>query len=323
MPFFKVPDLVSETILVKFEIDTLAIPLARSISVFDNRVQPGKIIAVDQVKKLMYIPVDRFFELEEPLADVVQKSYGANPQNPDYMLSIENITIWYDTNIRFQKVMVLNGYTRLLNEANETVKEWQWEFQSSRIKKKNREKWVGDLAGRWIKAQHNSLEADIPAISITPHKYRRKLNLWSDYVYLKDGYILDVRMSLDFPTDQLKSYLRKNPGIYFRKSTEHESIAMSGTNLTWFYRLNSMFQSRIDGTIRIGFNNFERSKFDHVDWHNIFLVNIGTTASIEYQPPFYKGIYGGLGVHYSHNLLPDIIEKSAFGVLLTVGVTLP
>lgn len=74
---------------------------------------------------------------------------------------------------------------------------------------------------------------------------------------------------------------------------------------------------------RFGFNNFNSDKFSHLDFWNIFLINIGLSASIEYRPVYHRGFFWGIGLYGSINVLPDVISRFEPGLLFTLGIILP
>lgn len=146
---------------------------------------------------------------------------------------------------------------------------------------------------------------------------------WSEFIFFKDGYGVNVHFTLDFPPDQKSSWRRGSPGLFYRKSDIHESIAIGGKDQQWYHRLSPDWIAKTSTAFRFGFNNFEGGHFDHLDYENLLYVNVSGQASIEYRPIYHKGVYGGFGLYTGYNILPDVIPRFDLGLLLSVGVLLP
>jgi len=146
---------------------------------------------------------------------------------------------------------------------------------------------------------------------------------WSEFIFFGDGFAINAHFRLDFPADQESKWMRGSPGLFYRRSDIHESIAIGGKDQQWFQRLSPQWITQVSGTYRFGFNNFEGGHFDHLDYYNLFYLNLSAQASVEYRPVYHKGVYGGIGVYAGYNILPDVIPQAEIGLLLRVGVLLP
>lgn len=240
---------------------------------------------------------------------------------------IDNISLWYDGSPLFLKGWTLNGCTRLTDGKGTTIREWQWEHRVKKKRKQKAEKAIGRLVGEWMAAQGKALNEDTSVRETSPYRYRRQLLFRVDTIILPDGYILDGHLSLDFPADQMETYIRGAPGmeIYYRKSSRHESIAVGCKQQQWLMRLRPSWLGRLNFSFRVGGNSYNPDKFDYVKWWNILLVNFGLTAAVEYRSSYHRGLFAGIGLYQSVNVLPlpDVVPPYAIGFLLTVGVVLP
>jgi hypothetical protein len=323
--FLKLPtnrQLISDTLYVKVN-DSL-IKTGSNIKVMDNRVNPGSTLHIGQVNVLRYIPIDRYYLLEKPLESMLSKvlSLPESSGGNNYSLIVDNLTIWHDSKPLFINKWILNGYSRLENSDHQTVEEWQWEVKIKGSKKKKVELKIGQLFDEWIKIQNDTLKSANLKNIIQPHPYKRQLMMTTAFIKYGDGYAINSRMPLYFPADQQKSYFRSAPGILYQKSSEHEAIAVGGWDISRYYRLNQSFVARTNGTFRLGFCRFNTDKFDYINWKNMFLINTTINASIEYFPPFYRGLYAGIGINQSFNFLPDVVQQYNIGLLLTIGVVI-
>ena len=316
---------IADTLVINLPADSTLTAAGTSLPVFDSRKTPGPILGIRQIKKYKYLPVDQYLVLPESLSAALGKHLSADIVRPGDTLVIDHISLWYDGSPLFLKGWTLNGRTRLVDGEGATLSDWQWEHRVKKKRKQKAEDAIGRLIGKWMSAQARALNDDRSARGFSPYRYRRQLMFRVDTIILPDGYILDGRLSLDFPADQLDRYVRGAPGmnIYYRKSSYHESIAVGCKEQQWLIRLSPSWLGRLNFTYRVGANSFNPDKFDYVDWWNILLVNIGLTAAVEYRPRYHKGLFAGAGLHQAVNVLPEVVPRYATGLLLTAGVVLP
>ncbi len=316
---------VADTLVINLPEDSSLIAADMPLRVVDYRETPGPFLGIRQIKKWKYIPVDQYLVLPESLSAALGRRLPADFTRPSDTLVIDNISLWYDDSPLFLNGWTLNGRTRLVDGEGATLSDWQWEHRVKKKRKQKAEDAIGRLVGDWMEAQGKALHAELPPATTSPYRYRRQLMFRVDTIILLDGYILDGRLSLDFPADQLDRYIRGAPGmsIYYRKSSQHESIAVSCQEQQWLIRLSPSWLGRLNFTYRVGANSFNPDEFDYVDWWNIFLINVGLTAAVEYRPRYHKGLFAGAGLHQAINVLPEVVPRYATGLLLTAGVVLP
>jgi len=320
---FSWSDLISDTLYVSTYADSLKPTDFPVVEVRDARPDPPTILGIQQTKKWRYIPVDQFIALNEPLAIQLSKFLQKNRVNGDQILIIDNLSLWYDASPTFGAARTLNGYSRLVDSSGTTIRDWQWELREKKVKKQRVEDNIGILLDKWMIAQTETLQRQPTKLPVSPFIYRRQMISWLDLIGLRDGYIMIAHLTLDYPADQMPKYIRGSPGIYYRKSSRHESIAIGGKDQQWYFRLNPSWLGRLNTTVRVGFNNFNPDKYDYVDFWNIMLINLGFSASIEYRPVYRRGIFVGAGLHQAVNILPTVIKRLETGLMFSVGVVLP
>jgi hypothetical protein len=290
----------------------------------DARPIAGRFFALIEKTKWLVIPVDHYVIFNAPLASIAESGLRAvAAPSGCQRLVIDNLTYWKKENAFLHGGYFLNGYTRLIDSTGNTIQDWQWEFREKKAEKEM-SKRIRLLIDEWIREQAVSIQKfKAHPFGISPRTYRRELKSWVDCIYLEDGFILDSRIMLDFPTDQKDRYIRGASGIYFRQSSKHQSIAIGGLNRQHYFRAGDSFLFHVNVTGRIGFNTYRTGKFEYVNPWNILLVNMGLTQTFEYHPRFHRGIFAGIGLHQSINLLPEILDLFEPGLVMTIGVTLP
>ncbi len=314
---------VSDTLKIQLSVDSLTYKREAGLTIIDSRDLPGDLIGIQQVKRWRYIPVDQYIVLHEPLINTLKKYYLKDSCDFKGTLDIKNLTLWKDKKPVFSKGRKLNCYTILIDSSGNAISDWMWEFTVKKKRKQKDADVIAELIDQLMSKQIDAIKQKKFHHKLYPYFYRRQLINWYDLIFLKDGMIIIGHLTLDFPPDQMKKYVRGSPGIYYRKSSFHESIAIGGMDQHWYSRINKNFSKSVSFSYRFGFNNFNSDKFSHLDFWNIFLINIGLSASIEYRPVYHRGIFLGIGLYGSINVLPDVISRFEPGLLFTSGVLLP
>lgn len=316
-------ELIADTLHVPMDFVSSDMMEITTISVADHHEFGPRILDVRQVNKYLIIPVDQYLVVSDSLSVLFQRFLGDPLPHTDATLHIGTLDLWHDGKPFFATGWMLNAETRLVDGSGETVSVWQWELKRNPPRKEEFEETVSMLMMDWFSDQQTALlQRDFSLPEVT-RPYRRTLNLWMNTLFFQDGYALDGRLSLYYPGDQQRNSIRGVPGMYYRKSPVRESIAIGGNNILWSHRMRSDWLFKLDGTFRVGFNQFKSREFEHIDWYNLLFVNIGLSQSIDWMPRYYKGIYAGIGVHQSINILPNVIEWFEPGVQFTVGLRLP
>ena len=321
---FSWSELISDTLYISTYADALTLTGLPAISVNDERAESPTILGIQQIKKWHYIPVDQYIALNEPLEIQMTKFFQKFQVTSNQTLVIDYLSLWYDASPAFGAARTLNGYTRLVDSSGKTVRDWQWELREKTAKNQKPADNIAILLNKWMIAQTESLQrrpaSDLP---VSPYRYRRQMIPWTDIISLGDGYIVIAHLALEYPADQMVKFIRGSPGIYYRKSSKHESIAIGGRDQQWYFRLNRSWLARLNTTVRVGFNNFNPREYDYVDFWNIMLINLGFNASLEYRPIYHKGFFVGAGLHQAVNLLPSVINTLETGLLFSIGLVLP
>ena len=322
-PKFDINEFISDTLTVSLPVDSFKVDCQLKLKIIDDRSIPGLILGIQTSEKWKYIPVDQYVVIQNELGSTLECYFLRDSVDMNGSLYIKNLYHWYDGKPAFNKGRKLNAYTVLEDSSGAVVSDWMWEFTLKPKKKQKSDAVVGILMDRWLTEQVESIRSENFHRSIYPYLYRRQLMNWWDFIILQDGYILNGHLTLDFPADQEHSWMRGSPGIFYRKGQYHQSIAIGGKDQQWYTRLNQNLVRRINVSYRFGFNNFDPDKYEHLDVWNILLVNLSVNASMEYRPVYLKGLFLGLGLHASINVLPEVIDRVEPGLLVTAGFILP
>jgi len=323
---FKFPSIetfISDTLNIDVDQDSSLVPSASPIQVIDSRILDGSILGIRQTKKYRYIPVDQYLALDQPLSDLFQTQFVADSLELSGTLHLSKLILWTDNSAVLQKGLCLSAYTTFHDTLDQPVSDWIWELRVKREKKEADTLYLGRVIQEFAREQSRVLaERDFHS-DFYPHLFRRQLMTWSEFIIFGDGFAINAHFRLDFPPDQESKWVRGSPGLFYRRSDIHESIAMGGKDQQWYQRLSPSWITQVSGTYRFGFNNFERGEFDHLDYWNLIYLNLSGQASVEYRPIYHKGIYGGLGLYAGYNILPDVIPQTELGLLVRVGLLLP
>jgi hypothetical protein len=293
------------------------------IQVQDSRDLDQNIIGIRQTKKWRYIPVDQYLALDQPLADIFESQFSRDSIDLSGTLHLSKLILWTDNSTFQRKGLCLSAYTSFHDTLDQPVSDWIWELRVKREKKEADTLYLGRVIQEFAKEQSNVLAETDFNVGFYPHLFRRQLMTWSEFIFFGDGYAINAHFTLDFPPDQESGWMRGSPGLFYRRSDTHESIAIGGMDQHRYRRLSPSWITQLSGTYRFGFNNFERGQFDHLEYYNLFYLNLSAQASVEYRPVYHKGVFGGFGLYAGYNILPDVIPQTEIGFLVRVGLLLP
>ncbi len=323
---FKIPPIetfISDTLEIEVPIDSLIDWNQSTLKVIDSRNLESQILGIRQTKKFKYIPVDQYLALNQSLADLFQAQFVSDSLQVSGILHISNLVLWWDGSPVVDKGLCLNAYTSFHDTSGNPVSDWVWEIRLKKEKKEEEAAYLSRFVQELTRQQSVAISNGEFNPEFYPHLFRRQLMTWSEFIFFKDGYGLNVHFTLDFPPDQKSDWKRGSPGLFYRKSDIHESIAIGGKDQQWYRRLNPNWITQASGTFRFGFNNFEEGHFDHLEYQNLLYLNISGQASLEFRPTYHKGVYGGLGIYTGYNILPDVIPQTELGGFIRLGVLLP
>lgn len=323
---WKLPPLevfITDTLHLQIIKDSTAKFSESTLDVIDSRMPGDQILGIRQTMKYKYIPVDQILFMERSMSDLFQYQFSTDSIDLKGSLSISHLILWHDSQAFFRKGLCMNAYTTYHDTSGRPVSDWIWEVRLKRKKKEKDEDFLGRVVQELLTAQSQALLTQNFNNEFYPYLYRRQLKTWSEVIILPDGYAINAHLTLDFPPDQMEKWVRGSPGIFYRRSDVHESIAIGGFDQRWYKRINSSFVTSSSATFRIGFNNFERGGFDHLAYENLLYLNLSTHLSFDYRPIHYRGLYGGFGIYGGYNILPTVIPGFEAGLSAKLGVLLP
>ena len=323
---YKLPSLgtfVSDTLYIEVAQDSTLAVSAGKMEIIDSRSLDESILGIQQTKKFRYIPVDQYLAMDQSLSKLFRSQFVSDSLEISGTLHISNLILWTDNQQFLEKGLRLNAYTTYHDTLGQAISDWIWEINLKKKRKQAEADYLAGLVKELLEQQSTALATHDFNPVFYPHIFRRQLMTWSEFIFFSDGYAINTHLTLDFPPDQESTWKRGSPGLFYRKSSIHESIAIGGKDQQWYRRLSSGWITKGSTTFRFGFNNFEGSHFEHLDYQNLLYVNISGQASIEYRPVYHKGLYGGLGFYVGYNILPDVIPQAGLGLLFSVGLLLP
>ena len=321
---FSIQKLISDTLEITIQIDSSAVD-QNALTVLDLRPNDGTHLVVTQINRYLYIPVDRFVVLNLPLASIMGVKLHSPLPGSNMILSVNHLNIWMDKGPLFARRWKLNAQTNLqFGDPVKTVT-WNWDIRLPRDRTlKDLDQKFFRLLELWLQALQIKLDnTDFETATSGPiPNYKRQLDTWCDLVVFPDGNSINTRLLLEYPEDQLTRWIRGNPGIYYSRFIRYESVAIGGLEQMWYRRLSANSVSRYGMTGRLGFNSFNPDYFDHVEWHNIFLVQLSAQISLDYYLGENQRYYLGIGIFQSGNILPDNVPRFNTGVSGCMGIKL-
>jgi len=314
---------ITDTLQVDLQPDSNTADILSAIRVHDIRPSGPRILDIQETEVFKVIPVDQVVSLPRPLAALFQERFSQDSLSGAGDLHLVHLTLWMDNKPFLAKGRRLNAYTVFYDSAGLPVSDWCWEISLKQERKEAETHYLGRLVKAWTTAQSHAIQEGDFNTELYPHLYRRQFLAWNDLIWFPDGFALNAHLTLDFPADQEKHYVRGAPGVYYRQGKHHETIAIGGMDQHWFWRLDERFLLKVNVSGRFGFNNFDRQHYGHLDPWNILYVGVTSLSAVEYRPVYHKGMFAGAGVFQSFHALPDAIRPYEIGLSLTVGLLLP
>ena len=65
-------DFIADTLFIHMPVGSMLSATNTALQIVDNRNLPDNILGIQQIKKLKYIPVDKYIAINKPLSDVLQ-----------------------------------------------------------------------------------------------------------------------------------------------------------------------------------------------------------------------------------------------------------
>ncbi len=301
--------------------DTLACNFRSRITVLDRRPLSGNILDIHQINRYKYIPVDELI-LVHPAVDTLIRCSLPDDSTLTGTLSLGHLRIWYDGKPWFDKGYKLNAYTIYRSANGDTARDWLWEIPVHFRKKEAKASAFRRAVDQFTDNQGKALES-LTVIPLYPFPYRRQLQSWAEYGFFGDGYSLNAHFTLDYPTDDMHNYRRGSPGVFYRKSRRAESISIGGRHQSWNTRLSDAWTFRTETGLRIGFNNFNRHYFNHLDPWDIMSVMATWQNSLIRDPARKRGLTAGIGIIQIVRALPTVLPVWEAGVTFNIGIKLP
>ena len=297
--------------------------ITNKIQIKDSRSLAPDIIDIHQTKKLKYIPVDQLIISKPRLDSLILRSINADSVSTSGTLYLKHLNIWYDSKPWFNKGHKLNAYTLFNSNDGAIAQDWLWEISLKRKKKEKQGDYFTRLILELGKQQGQAL-INPTSSTLYPFEYRRRILSWSDFMIFPNAYGVNIHFTIDYPADQMNKYFRGSPGIFFRKSKKVESISVGGKrHQSWNWRYKNDFLIKSETGIRFGFNNYNRDYYNHLDFWELFNLQMTWENSLLWRPRFHKGIYGGIGIVQIIRALPTVLPIYEPGFMLTIGVSLP
>jgi len=320
---FDIRDFIADTLLITLPVDTAFIAGETNLTIVDERWPSGRLLGIQSTRKWKYIPVDQLLMLNRDLSLAARDYCRRDSLRTSGTLYIKKLVYWKDDSPFFNPGRKLNAYCLLTDGVGQVMSDWLWEYTLKLKKKQKDSTIIAEMMNRWLIEQTEAIRRENFHEQIYPYLYRRQMMSWADYILLTDGYAVNVHLTLDFPADREKAWIRGSPGMFYRRGRYHQSLAIGGKDQQWYARLNSSWIRRLNLTLRFGVNNFDHSHYEHLDIWNLFLFNLSVNAALEYRPVYLKGFFGGLGLHTALNVLPEVIGRVEPGLLFTMGWILP
>lgn len=310
-------------------VDSIHIP-AKIDSVLDLReVDNPCLLKIDEIKKYVFIPVDRHIISAKPPAQVIHRALPFT-QDSDTCISvgIRQLEFEKQTHFFFLNRSTLSASMQFRREGHETPVIIHYESFFDRFLKspslkesyqKNFESFIQNMAVD-LSAYSRALPFKDNSLTDNHHDCPWNfLNSGSDIIYNFSGYIIDGYLYFSHPEIQ-KITLRAGGVLRYRNEEDFESLEYKLANDFLFYRLNRIAAIRFKSQLLLGINRWK--DMDHVkhELYDAMIFDLSLAQSVHYFPINRKSLLFGIGIQESVYYIYSLGFRFQTGLLLQVGL---
>ena len=304
--------LISDSLVVNFGYMIEPRISSAADKVIDQRNLRPNCIAIGERTKYLFVPVDYFIVLPNPLSTGIQKMFlqktDSSPQ-VNFNLEIKEFNIRSEAH-SFTNKYICNSIISVYKAAgheNDYLGTLVYETQTtgSTAKKKQKEAYETciDAWKQSFASDMNKIAVQASADSIVtfknlikePSDFRKNFIISTDVAIGINSWLIDGELMFSHPEPQ-RQFFRRGKILRYRHEEKYQSLEFSIVNNQFNYRLTDNFVFVLKSKLFWGLNSWNKNEYSTHGLQDIFLIDLSLSQSILYNPFYKRGFICGLGL---------------------------
>ena len=282
-------------------------------AVNDERGEKPHFIGVFEIKKYLFVPVDKYITIERPIGQEISNLFEVEPYHANrkvYKLTIREFDLgirsqlfskrfFANVNIgvfekgvdgSFQQTGILlyenavspkGGSSKVKQGYEALLDEWKRQFSSDMLK-----------VAMCPQLQEGCEVTNFIAPSFST---RNNLLLNAESYFWVDSWLVDGEIIFSRP-EALKRFYRRAYCLRYRKDPKFQSFESSISNDQYYIRLNRNFVLVTKSKLYFGINLWNEDEYKGKGFEDVFIFDYSIGQSINFNPYFSKGFTGSIGL---------------------------
>jgi hypothetical protein len=333
--------LVKDSLLLEIQEPPAQLVAIQIDTILDNReYSHPRLVAIDEVTKYCFIPVDLYIMTEKPLVPLIKDLfYTPSPgSGTSLVLGIKHFRLKQNSVWMFFKNYQLNAVVTISVVSNNSTRSIEGElifeseirrfFAGSTIKRGYEsviQKWLIDLPPAILSADSflNSNRTQPPDFFrySSLHSLWMQLNMQTDFVLTGDGLIINGQIFFSCPEAGRRS-LQSRGLLRYRHQKKFSSIEWGLLNSTVNYRLDADLLCEIRAHLLLGVNRWKDMKTESHLLYDALISDLSFQQSIYYHPRYARTLIFGAGLYEGLTYIYSQGFHVQTGIMLNFGLKL-
>jgi hypothetical protein len=297
--------MVYDSVLIEFGfIKNLKIN-AYADTVLDKRSTKPASIGVYEKVKYLFIPVDKYVMLYQPLSGEIKNLFS---NDSDSIKKIKLEIRQFDVNTRKRDFLstsyicnaAISVYSLSNNKENfEGTFLYENEVAKTRKSDVGYEAAIDDWKIKFIEDMQKILNCNdtckIYNFRKEPNAWRKNMLVNSEFAVGPGSWLIDAEIVFSRPESEKKFY-REGSCLRLRKEKKYESFETSLKNKQTFIRLNDNYLFVMKTKTFLGLNRWNANEYKKHGLEDVFLLDISLSQQIMYNKFYKRSITAGLGI---------------------------
>lgn len=317
----------SDSVYIKFD-TTPVIPFMVD-SIIDKRTYlKENMLRISERKKYLYIPVDFFYLIDEPLSEKIKKTFkNETTLNIKLQLEIERFELTYS---ELKPLPMLVAQIKVF-EQTENGKEYIGTLVYETLGKKPKKKMENEAFETLIQSWVNIFSSDLQKI-IKNDSVKKPLNYYSQefmpqqrifskavYLWQINSYCIEGNIAF-FDPEPGKRFRRQNSFILYRNDVRFESISFGRNSYMKIFRLSPDWVAAAEFRYGLGVNRWKDFNTYNHTLYDIVNFTVGIKGGFYYYPFAKRSLFAGFLANTDLIYIYSMNFFGRYGIGISLGL---